>query len=96
MASGAGINVGVQNVDSSPTMTNVTATSSGEGTGVYNENSGPTIRQSTLSGPFSLELLSGGNLKVADTQLVGSVVVDSGTLQCFGNYDQNMNEVTCP
>jgi hypothetical protein len=49
-----------------------------------------------LSGPFSLELLSGGNLKVADTQLVGSVVVDSGTLQCFGNYDQNMNEVTCP
>ena len=86
-------------VGSNPTMTDVTATASGGAGnhGAYHENSNSTIRQSKLSGStFSLYQFGSSNtVKVALTQLVGTVRRDSGTLQCFNNYDQNMAAVTC-
>jgi len=81
-------------------MTNVTATASGGGEshGVENFESSPTITQSTLSGDNSL-VQTGSTAKVADTQLIGPIVEEGdldAVFQCFGNYDENMDAVTCP
>jgi hypothetical protein len=93
-------NIGVYNLSSSPTMTNVTATASGafQNDGVFNSSSSPTIKQSTLGGTdASLTLGNGGAGKVANTQLVGPVSTYNGSvLQCIGNYDENLAAVTCP
>jgi hypothetical protein len=102
---GAMDNIGVMNVgrDSSPTMTDVTATASG-GTwnyAVFNIGASPTIKQSKLTGSFSSltqreSFGIDGTGKVALTQLVGPVRNEGGILRCFNNYDQNMAAVTCP
>lgn len=56
----------------------------------------PTIKQSKVSGStYSLYQESGSTVKVALSQLVGPVGVVSGTLQCFNNYDENLQPVTC-
>jgi len=97
------INIGVLNaVSSSPTMTDVTATASGDAQniGVRNGLSSTTIKQSKLSGSYS-SLLHESNsandtAKVALTQLVGPVIREGGTLQCFNNYDANLGAVSCP
>ncbi len=100
MASGAPANIAVDNNGtSSPTMINVTATASGgaPSVGVYNAIASPTIIHSKLSGTTNSLLHQGLTTgKVALTQLVGPVRRNSGTLQCFNNYDQNMAAVTCP
>jgi hypothetical protein len=107
---GAGaVNIGVLNqFGASPTMTNVTATASGainQNYGVYNKetfgevpNSSnfPTIKQSKLSGTTNSLWQSDGTAKIALTQLVGPIRKDSGTLQCFNNYDENLAAVSCP
>ena len=93
-----GANWAVYNANSSPTLTDVTATASGStfDVGVYNEQAGPTIRQSVLSGSHSSLQQVDGTAKVALTQLVGQVAVNGGTLQCFNNYNANMAAVRCP
>jgi hypothetical protein len=97
----------VQNIDASPKMFNVTATSSG---GISNSavrsagTSNITIRNSRLSASesgelnssFALAMQGGSTVKVAGTQLVGNINMVGGTLQCFGNYDENMQPVSCP
>jgi hypothetical protein len=85
----------VGNYDASPTMTNVTATATAS-TVVVNNISSPTIRNSRFSGSTYSLLQNGGTSKVAGTQLVGTVVRFHGTLQCFNNYNENMQPVTCP
>ncbi len=89
-------NIVVLNINSSNAMmTNVTATAS---LGVFNENSSATIRNSRLSGSdASLRQSGNSTSKVAGTQLVGRVDRGStGTLQCFNNYNENLQPVTCP
>jgi hypothetical protein len=107
---GAGaVNIGVLNAfGAAPTMTNVTATASGainQNFGVYNDetfgegpNSSnfPTIKQSKLSGTTNSLWQTDGTARIALTQLVGPIGKDSGTLQCFNNYDGNLAAVTCP
>jgi hypothetical protein len=86
-------------VNANLTMTNVTAVASSSGSanfGMLNDSSSPTIKQSTLTGSTRSLAQEGGTVKVANTQLVGSVVRTSGTLQCFNNYDENLAAVTCP
>jgi hypothetical protein len=101
-ASGEVTIFGVFNIQSNPTMTNVTVTVSGESgeqSGVVNfAESKPTIKQSTLSGTDRSVWHDpqAGIVKIADTQLVGPVILGSGSFQCFNNYDENMAAVTCP
>ena len=79
-------------------MINVTATASGAtqtNYGVQSRSSRLTIRHSKLSGSTnSLHQRADGG-QVALSQLVGPVG-ESGKLQCFNNYDENMEAVTCP
>jgi hypothetical protein len=93
------INIGVLNVSGSPAMTDVTVTASGDAdadnVGVRNVFSSPTIKQSTLNGSDNSLLHESGSAKVALTQLVGPITRTGGTLQCFDNYDDNLNAVTC-
>jgi hypothetical protein len=98
-STGGGDNYAVDIVSSSnPTMTNVTATASGGSMniGMYNDLSSPTIRNSRISGTNDSLWQTGGTIKVAVTQLVGGVSRMGGTLQCFNNYNENMQPVTCP
>jgi hypothetical protein len=95
-----GIHFSVYNLNSNPTMTNVTATASGafQNDGVHNVGSSPTIKQSTLIGDGnSLVQRNGGTGKVANTQLVGPVYTENGgSVQCIGNYNDNLAAVSCP
>jgi hypothetical protein len=104
-ASGGGNgNIAVFNEGTSnPTMTSVTATASGPTTENYGMNlqqgGSPTITHSKFSGGrFSLFLAGGDSstVKVALTELDGPILKANGTLQCFSNYDRNLNPVTCP
>ena len=91
------INIGVLNVSGSPTMTDVTVTASGDADNfaVRNSDSSPTIKQSTLDGSDASLLHESGTAKVALSQLVGPITGAGGTLQCFNNYDDNLDPVTC-
>ena len=94
-------NTGVYNVESSsPTMTEATVTASGsesDNYGVYNAQSSTIIRESTLIGSTNSLFRDESIGKVANTQLVGPVGTGGGgILQCIGNYDENMDAVTCP
>jgi hypothetical protein len=96
------INIGVSiEGDSDTTMSDVTATASGPGRNFGVEISGgsTTISQSKLSATgtgsnSALEQVGGSSIKVALSQLVGGIVA-SNTLQCFDNYDENLNTVNC-
>jgi hypothetical protein len=102
--------VGVYSNNSSPTMTDVTASASGASgvlignAGVYiTGSSNATIRDSKLSGSGGTQTsalrvdVESGTTKVALSQLVGGVsnLGSPGTLQCFNNYNENLAAVTC-
>ena len=83
-------------------MTGVTASASGSrnpNTAVQIDGGSATIRQSELSatGPGQDVALAidGGSAKVAVSQLVGGVQASSNAVQCFDNYDDNLNAVNC-
>ena len=100
-ASGGDVNTGKFNNDNSnPTMTEATVTASGsesDNYGVYNAQSSTIIRESTLIGSTNSLFQDESIGKVANTQLVGPVGTGGGgILQCIGNYDENMDAVTCP
>lgn len=95
-------NVGVQISGGSMIMTGVTASASGSrnpNTAVQIDGGSATIRQSELSatGPGQDVALAidGGSAKVAVSQLVGGVQASSNAVQCFDNYDDNLNAVNC-
>jgi hypothetical protein len=94
------VNIGVFNVSSNPTMTDVSATASGEATNIGMQNflCSPTIKQSKLSGSNnSLLHTHGGTANVALTQIVGPITTSKGgAVRCFNNYDDNLGAVTCP
>jgi hypothetical protein len=104
---GGSVNDAVRNETlSSPTMTDLTATASGGSVAneaVVNSRSSPTITQSKLRAPqdeTGASLALGGTFseedttKVALTQLVGPIQKsNSATLECFNNYDENLNPV---
>jgi hypothetical protein len=95
-ATGGNSNFGVvSNGSSSLQMTNVTGTSSG-GTlnyGLWSNNSSAVIRHSVLEGSTYSISRSGGTVQVASSQLLGPVAAG---LDCFDNYDENLNAVVCP
>jgi hypothetical protein len=95
-------NFGVEISGGSTTMIGVTASASGSrdpNTAVEIEEGSATIRQSKLSatGPGQDLALSsdGGITKVAVSQLVGGIQAINNSLQCFDNYDENLNPVNC-
>ena len=95
-------NVGVQISGGSTTMTGVMASASGSrnpNTAVQIDSGSATIRQSERSatGPGQDEALAndGGSAKVAVSQLVGGVQASGNSVQCFDNYDANLNAVNC-
>jgi hypothetical protein len=95
-------NVGVHISGGSTTMTGVTASASGSrnpNTAVQIDDGSVTISQSTLSatGPGQDEALAndGGSAKIAVSQLVGGTQGSVNSLQCFDNYDENLNPVNC-
>jgi hypothetical protein len=74
----------------------VTASGS-ESYGVYNAQSSTNIRESTLIGSTNSLFQDESTGKVANTQLVGpGSTVEGGSVQCIGNYDENLAAVTCP
>jgi hypothetical protein len=105
MASASGSssrNAGVLVSGGSTTMSDVTASASGSrnpNTAVQIDDGSVTINQSKLSatGPGQDEALAqdGGSAKVALSQLVGAVEGNVNSLQCFDNYDENLNPVNC-
>ena len=96
------VNIGVFNAfpASTPTLTDVSATASGDATniGMQDFHCSPTIKQSKLSGSYnSLLHTHGGTATVALTQLVGPIETSKGgAVRCFNNYDENLAAVTCP
>jgi hypothetical protein len=98
-----GFHIGVSTQGrSQPTMTDVTASASGSrnpNTAVQIDDGSVTISQSTLSatGPGQDEALAndGGSAKIAVSQLVGGTQGSVNSLQCFDNYDENLNPVNC-
>ena len=94
---------GIRNVSSSPVMTNVTASGSGGGLmnwGVYSSSSGTVkIAHSVIKGTSgTIGNETGVTTWVANTQLDGGPVYNSGTLTCAGVYDENYTfyASTCP
>jgi hypothetical protein len=83
------------------TISDVMATASGSSNSNVgmNVSSTPdvTVKQSKLSGTEAgLNSQSdSNNIKVALSQIVGPIF-PHGTLQCFNNYDENLDAVTCP
>lgn len=90
-------NIGVYNYNnSSPVMTNVTATASGASYsyGVYNDSSSPVIKHSKMSGATNSVTQDGTwTVKLAYTEVSGPL---SPGIQCLGNYNENLAPVTCP
>lgn len=84
-ASGGGTSYGVINNASSPTMTNVTAT--GSDYGLYSFSSGTVkINHSVIKGTAGT-IFNQVTTLVADTQLDGGAVFNSGILTCVGAYN---------
>jgi hypothetical protein len=102
-------NRGVQTINSSTTMTDVTATAAGQtiefavGVVVGGDQSNLTIKQSQLtgrgSGSDAIQVGSSApNVAVALSQLVGGVGGEPAwkvNVQCFNNYNANMAAVNC-
>jgi hypothetical protein len=91
------------NEDSSPTMTNITASGSGVGTlnyGVYSLSSGTIrINHSVIKGTYaSVYNEVGVTTRVGATQMDGGPPINSGTLTCAGVYDENYTfyATACP
>jgi len=95
--------IGVSNTGNTrPTMTDVTASASASrniDTAVQIIGGSVTIRQSQLSatgtGQNTALAQDGGSAKVALSQLVGGTEGNDHGLQCFDNYDENLNPVNC-
>lgn len=101
-ASGNGDNVGVQISGGSTTMTDSTATASGGRNidmAVQIITGSVAIRQSQLSatgtGQNQALAQDGGSAEVALSQLVGGTEGNVNGLQCFDNYDEDLNPVNC-
>jgi hypothetical protein len=101
-ASGNSDNVGVQISGGSTTMTDSTASASGSrniDTALQIIGGSVTVRQSQLSatgtGQNTALAQDGGSAKVALSQLVGGTEGNNNGLQCFDNYDENLNPVNC-
>jgi hypothetical protein len=95
--------IGVSNTGNSrPTMTDSTASASGSrniDTALQIIGGSVTVRQSQLSatgtGQNTALAQDGGSAKVALSQLVGGTEGNNNGLQCFDNYDENLNPVNC-
>ena len=94
-ATGTSTNAGVANISSVPvTMNNVTATATG-GTGsygVYNDDSTVKIRNSSLTGTFSIQTDGQQTAYLAHTTLDGTV---GQVTECVGVYDALFVEIIC-
>jgi hypothetical protein len=83
-------------------MTDSTASASGSrniDTALQIIGGSVTVRQSQLSatgtGQNTALAQDGGSAKVALSQLVGGTEGNNNGLQCFDNYDENLNPVNC-
>ncbi|HSM55634.1 MAG TPA: pectinesterase family protein [Candidatus Sulfomarinibacteraceae bacterium] len=88
-------NVAINNQDASPDLFNVVARATGGdfNWGVWSADSSLTIRHSLLEGDNSSVYASGGDVRVANSQLIGP---RSSGLTCFDNYDETLSAITCP
>jgi hypothetical protein len=109
---GGNNNFGLCINNSSPTMTDVMVTASGQtgvNYGVWGDQSNITIKQSKITGSggtfanlsHALRVQHGATANVALTQLVGGALGETGTgavVRCAGVYDQNFAffASTCP
>jgi len=85
---------------SNPLLTNVTieATGSASNYGIWSTTMGViTINRSTISGePYSLFVYYRSTFKIGSSQLLGLIDNGGGIMQCYGVYDENYAQVTCP